>query len=63
VLFIGDSITAGYGVLCNVSEAPFTAETESAYHTYAAVAARALDADAHVIAYSGKGVDAAQSAG
>ncbi len=57
LLFIGDSITAGYGVLCNDTAAPFAAETESAYHTYAAVAARALDADAHVIAFSGKGVD------
>ena len=55
LLFIGDSITAGYGVLCNDSAAPFTPDTESAYHTYAAVAARALNADAHVIAYSGKG--------
>ena len=56
LLFIGDSITAGYGVLCNDSDAPFAPETQSALHAYAAVAARALEADAHVIAYSGKGV-------
>ncbi len=55
LLFIGDSITAGYGVLCNDSVGPFSPETESAFHAYAAVAARALEADAHVIAYSGKG--------
>lgn len=55
LLFIGDSITAGYGVLCNDSSGPFAPETESAWHAYAAVATRALDADAHVIAYSGKG--------
>ena len=55
LLFIGDSITAGYGVLCNDSARPFAPETESALHAYAAVAARALEADAHVIAYSGKG--------
>ncbi|MCC6559280.1 MAG: hypothetical protein IT372_40675 [Polyangiaceae bacterium] len=54
--FIGDSITCGYGVegpdeFCN-----FSGDTESAYITYAAIAARALHASAHLIAYSGKGV-------
>ena len=62
LLFIGDSITAGFGVLCNDSDAPFTPETESAWHAYAAVASRALDSDAHVIAYSGKGNGVARGA-
>jgi hypothetical protein len=53
---IGDSLTCGYGIegpdeFCN-----FSAATESAYGTYALVAARELDAAAHLICYSGKGV-------
>lgn len=52
---LGDSITCGYG-----TEGPkgctFSAATESAYVGYAAVAARALDASAHLICFSGKGL-------
>jgi lysophospholipase L1-like esterase len=54
--FIGDSITAGYGALGVGPDCPFSAETESAYVSYAGVAARDLDASAHLIAWSGKGV-------
>jgi hypothetical protein len=54
--FIGDSITAGYGALGADQYCGFSLATESAYVTYAAVAARALDAEAHLIAWSGKGV-------
>jgi hypothetical protein len=54
--FIGDSLTAGYGIECASAQENFTAATESSYTAYAAVAARALDADAHVIAWSGKGM-------
>jgi len=63
---IGDSITAGYGNLGseqhpNGGEDPsggcrFSTATESAYMTYGAVAARALEADASLIAASGWGV-------
>jgi lysophospholipase L1-like esterase len=54
--FIGDSITAGYGALGVGPDCPFSAETESAYVSYAGVAARDLDASAHLLAWSGKGV-------
>lgn len=54
--FIGDSITCGYGVEGPDANCPFSGATESAWLTYAAVASRELDAEAHLIAYSGKGV-------
>ena len=54
--YIGDSITCGYGILGDGPYCGFSPETESAYMTYAAVAARDLEAEAHLIAYSGKGV-------
>lgn len=53
--FIGDSLTAGYGVECSSGDENFSAPTQSAYASYAMVAARELDASAHLIAYSGKG--------
>jgi lysophospholipase L1-like esterase len=62
---IGDSISAGYGALGseqhpNSGPDPsggcmFTTDTESAYVSYGAVAARALGADASIIAASGWG--------
>jgi lysophospholipase L1-like esterase len=62
--FVGDSITAGYGNLGNEphpnygnpSPCPFSLDTESAYLSYGAVTARALAADASIIAVSGWGV-------
>jgi lysophospholipase L1-like esterase len=54
--FIGDSITCGYGVEGPDEHCSFSGDTETAYATYAAIAARELDAEAHLIAYSGKGV-------
>jgi hypothetical protein len=54
--FIGDSITCGYGVEGPNAACNFTTATESAYPTYAAIAARNTSAAAHLIAYSGKGV-------
>ncbi len=54
--FIGDSLTAGYGVECSNGDENFSAPTQSAYASYAMVAARELEASAHLIAYSGKGV-------
>lgn len=54
--FIGDSITAGYGVLGPNGECDFSAETESAVEAYAWRAARELGAEARIMAWSGKGV-------
>ena len=62
--FVGDSITAGYGNLGNEphpnygnpSPCPFSFDTESAYMSWGAVAARALGADASILAMSGWGV-------
>jgi hypothetical protein len=53
---IGDSISAGYGVLGKGPECPFEAATESHPHTYGALAARALGADLHTEAWSGVGL-------
>jgi hypothetical protein len=63
---IGDSISAGFGNLGSETHdaggpdpaggCPFTTETESAYLAYGHVAARAVDADASVLAGSGWGI-------
>lgn len=55
ILFVGDSITAGYGVLgadrsCNAS-----AENSSAQDAYGALTADNFDSDYHVVAVSGRG--------
>jgi lysophospholipase L1-like esterase len=54
--FIGDSITAGYGVECTNASMGFTAATENEYIAYGSIAARDLGAEAHIIAWSGEGV-------
>lgn len=62
--FVGDSITAGYGNLGvephpnygNPSPCSFSFATESGYMSYGAVTARAVGADASIIAESGWGV-------
>jgi len=62
--FVGDSITAGYGNLgnephpnyANPSPCTFSFDTQSAYMSYGAVTARALGADASIVAVSGWGV-------
>lgn len=51
---IGDSISCGYGNEAPNEREHFTHATENAYHTYAAMAGRRLDADVHIIAWSGK---------
>jgi lysophospholipase L1-like esterase len=53
---VGDSITAGYGVDGPDQYCDFSAETENHFLTYAAVAARAVDAELAAVAWSGKGV-------
>jgi lysophospholipase L1-like esterase len=59
---VGDSISAGYGNLGHESHPPFSSqctfspETESAYRSYGAVAARALGAEVSIVARSGWGM-------
>ncbi|MFA5857872.1 MAG: GDSL-type esterase/lipase family protein [Elusimicrobiota bacterium] len=52
---IGDSITCGYGNMGAATDT-FKKSTENNYLTYEAIAARALNADFTVVAWSGKGV-------
>ncbi|MBX3225822.1 MAG: hypothetical protein KIT84_30405 [Labilithrix sp.] len=53
---LGDSEMTGYGIECATPAASFSAETENATKAYPSLVARTLAADAHVLAYSGKGV-------
>jgi lysophospholipase L1-like esterase len=53
---VGDSISAGFGDECPNANTTYTPATEDAYIAYGPVAARALGADVHVIAWSGKGM-------
>lgn len=54
--FIGDSITCGFGIegVLNVDE--FKTTQENPWEAYAATTARALDADYHLISWSGIGI-------
>lgn len=54
--FVGDSITCGYGVEGANMSCGFSPETENHYLTYAALAARSLNAELSTVAWSGKGV-------
>ncbi len=54
--FIGDSITAGYGVLGDSATCNFSADTESAVHAWGQLTADALGAVHAAIAYSGIGM-------
>ena len=54
--FIGNSITCGYGVLGDSSGCHFSKQTEDAGMSYAGIVSRELNADYHLISYSGKGV-------
>lgn len=54
--FIGNSITCGFGVEATEASQPFTYETENHYYTYAAMTARALNAQHLVVARSGIGI-------
>ena len=53
---IGDSITCGYGDECDNASENFTPATENGYLAYGPLTARALGADVHVVAWSGKGM-------
>jgi lysophospholipase L1-like esterase len=54
--FLGDSITAGYGVDGPDEKCLFSAETQNYSNTYAALTARALGAEQIAVAASGTGV-------
>ena len=54
--FIGDSITAGFGVDHEKRKGEFSTRTENYSKTYAYLTAQALDAESYGIAYSGYGV-------
>jgi hypothetical protein len=56
ILFIGDSITAGYGNEGASQYQSFTPKNENAYLSYGALTARNLRADVMNISCSGKGV-------
>ncbi|MBP5418857.1 MAG: lipase [Bacteroidales bacterium] len=56
ILFIGNSITCGYGVEDSIPENHFTYDTENHYYTYAALTASKLNAQHHAIARSGIGI-------
>ena len=55
LLFIGDSITAGYGDEGASKECHYTQDSSNPLLTYAALAAKNLDADHQLIAWSGIG--------
>ena len=56
IIFIGDSVTCGYGNEENSPYLSFSSQKENAYLSYPAIVARNFNTDAHLIAYSGKGV-------
>lgn len=53
IMFVGDSYTAGYGNMASEGE---VVDNTDAWNAWAGYASRALDADAHVIAFAGKGI-------
>lgn len=54
--FIGDSITSGYGIMSGSAEEPFVTQTQDGSKTFAALTARALDADIRTVSWSGSSV-------
>ncbi len=54
--FIGDSITAGYGVLAQHTEAAYNTYQQDGTYSYAYLTAEKLNADARYICVSGKGI-------
>ncbi|AKU99224.1 Endoglucanase E precursor [Labilithrix luteola] len=53
---VGDSISAGYGILGANAQCRFSFATERASITYGALLGQALDADVTIVAWSGKGM-------
>lgn len=56
ILFIGDSLTAGYGVLGNPNDMVFKTDDEDVTLAYAYLAAKELNADYQILASSGDGI-------
>ncbi len=56
ILFVGNSITCGYGVLDSLKEHAFAPWTEDVLSSWAARAVGDLRAEAHYVAYSGRGL-------
>lgn len=56
LLFLGDSITAGFGVAGTNKTCENTPKLQAPRDSYAYLAAESLDAEAHLIAISGRGV-------
>ncbi|GBU24485.1 endoglucanase [Fibrobacteria bacterium R8-3-H12] len=54
--FLGNSITAGYGVLDSVKEHSYSPITQDVFSSYAGVAARELKAEMRTVAFSGRGI-------
>ena len=54
--FVGNSITCGYGIEATVGTASFSYDTENHYLSFAALTARALEAQHLVVARSGIGI-------
>lgn len=54
--FIGDSITCGYGNEETDPNETFKPSTENHFSSFGQLAARALDAEAHITAWSGEGI-------
>jgi len=54
--FLGNSITAGYGVLDSVKEHTYSPITQDVFLSYAGVAARELNAEMRTVAFSGRGI-------
>jgi lysophospholipase L1-like esterase len=53
---IGDSISCGYGNDTLDPKQKFSPQTQNAWNTYGAIAGRALDAEVHLLAWSGRKV-------
>lgn len=56
IIFIGDSLSCGYGVEIDDRDAPFELATENSNKCYGAFAAREVNADYQIIAESGRGL-------
>jgi len=54
--FLGNSITAGYGILDSVKEHTYSPMTQDVFSSYAGVAARELKAEMRTVAFSGRGI-------
>jgi hypothetical protein len=55
--FIGDSLTCGFGNLGKSGAEPFRTETEDGLLSYASLTSRMLDANYHIVAVSGIGMN------